>query len=322
MESWNLPAQLTASEAQGTVSVRYRLPAGATGVVFQMLLETSVAAVYSLDISAAFPDADLTPPRDGDPRNDYGLRPYISEYIGEDSSPFVADGEEHVLQLVVQLPSEAAFDVEGRDPKYFGDGGWLWSHFSAPPFMLLEPPIFAVAFISGDMRRNVSTWLYPITATYCSSRPASPTPTPVPDAATGLAALPVYAVYTAETGVCKWVFMRLPAGDFSNAGEVPDGLIAQGVVTANGKGGNFLHYSTAENQGTYAPAGGGIAGTAPSWCGAPDAWTGTRVGDGFATFREAMLSIGTSFSEGLLSTLETNANAYLTPDVRDQLLVQ
>ena len=63
------------------------------------------------------------------------------------------------IEVEIRLPTQSAYDAQGAPP--YGNSGWLWSHFSPPPFILIEPPALHFSFssdgvlqICGDDRRT------------------------------------------------------------------------------------------------------------------------------------------------------------------------
>ncbi len=123
---WDLPDVLTGSLQEGTITLRYRLPAGAEPLLIALgvtIEPGSITIGELLDarpgLASQFQNADRSAP--------------IPAIIPADGFDLEADGQTHVLEVGILLPSEQLYD----------GGDWAWSDFTDPPFAVGEPVVNA-----------------------------------------------------------------------------------------------------------------------------------------------------------------------------------
>ena len=123
---WDLPDVLTGSLQEGTITLRYRLAPGAEPLLIALgvtIEPGSITIGELLDVrpglASQFPNADRAAP--------------IPSIIPADGFDLEADGQTHVIEVGILLPSEQLYD----------GGEWAWSDFTAPPFTVGEPVVNA-----------------------------------------------------------------------------------------------------------------------------------------------------------------------------------
>ena len=100
---WNLPDVLTDSLQDGTITLRYRLPPGAEALLVWMGVPIDPESVTVGELIAANPAlADAFPNADG--------RARIPSNAPTDGFDLEADGQTHLVQVHILLPTEQGYD--------------------------------------------------------------------------------------------------------------------------------------------------------------------------------------------------------------------
>ena len=164
----NLPAVLTDSLQDGTITLRYRLPPGAEPLLIWMGVPIEPESVTSGELiasnaalAALFPNAGsrgALPSIASNaalaalfPNADRGAR--FPSTITSDGFDLEIDGQVHVIAVHILLPTELGYD-SGNE--------WRWSDFTDPPFGVGEP-IVAARFRADGVRVDLD-------GTHCTPR--------------------------------------------------------------------------------------------------------------------------------------------------------
>ncbi len=143
---WNLPAVLTDSLQDGTITLRYRLPPGAEPLLIWMGVPIEPESVTIGELIASNPAvADVFPNADRQAR--------FPSTITSDGFDLEIDGQTHLVQVHILLPTEQGYD---------NANGWRWSDFTDPPFDVGEP-IVAARFRADGVRVDLD-------GTHCTPR--------------------------------------------------------------------------------------------------------------------------------------------------------
>ena len=123
---WDLPDVLTGSLQEGTITLRYRIPPGAEALLIALgvVIEPGSITIGQLldarpGLASQFQNADRTAP--------------IPAIRIADGFDLEIDGQTHVIEVGILLPSEQLYD----------GGEWAWSDFTDPPFAVGEPVVSA-----------------------------------------------------------------------------------------------------------------------------------------------------------------------------------
>ena len=132
---WELPAVLTDSLQDRTITLRYRLPPGAEALLIWMgvaiepeALTVGVLVASDPALAQAFPNADP--------------RALVPSTIASDGFDLEIDGQTHTIRVHILLPTEQSYD---------GANEWRWSQFAEPPFEG-GAPLVSARFRAGGVR--------------------------------------------------------------------------------------------------------------------------------------------------------------------------
>ena len=135
---WNLPAVLTDSLQDGTITLRYRLPPGAEPWLIWMGVPIEPESVTFGELIASNPAlADAFPKAD--------RRARLPSTVTSDGCDLEIDGTVHVITVHILLPTGRGYDNANE---------WRWSDFTDPPIAVSEP-IVAARFRADGVRADL-----------------------------------------------------------------------------------------------------------------------------------------------------------------------